>query len=162
MIYVLYDESTGNALSTGSIAPVTVLQGRAVYTLDVPYAHLSQYLWNAGTLVLELQGPPVRYVMSAGDFMRRVGLEREIVLNMLELDPSTPLQTRATLKTLNAWIQRVTQTGVDVRDPVSATGATIIGSLLHAAGTIPEGVPAFVEMLLTPLVGAPLPTEEAP
>lgn len=147
MIAVLYDTETSAAISIGSTVPDAVPEGRAVYTLDVPYQALNGYVWDETTCTLAARVVEIT-TLTAGDFMRRLGLARETYLHAVRMDASAPLATRAQLETLLQWLNRVATTGVDLDDPITATGVTIMAGVLDAGGQLDEGAEAFAAAML--------------
>lgn len=154
MIVVLYDTATKAAQSIGSQVPDTVPAGMSVYTLEVEYSTLNALDWDTATATLIARGPSLVYVMTVAQFKRRIGMDRLVLLNYLELNPATDLMVRAKIKTLREWLESVQGSGVDVRDEVTEFGASEMADVFLSQNALPEGKPAFVAALLAPMAEA--------
>ena len=138
----LYETATGRLLSVGT-APEVVPATMALAPLPEGATYAITHEWDAGARAWAVKGPPEVTVLSAGDFMRRLGFEREVALRMAMRDPATPLLLVARLDTLSAWLNRIVTTGVDLDDPVVANGTALMATVLHEKGLLPEGPEAF-------------------
>lgn len=145
----LYVVATGRLVSVGT-APEVVPDGMALAPLPVGATYGVSHDWDEGTAAWVVRAPDVSYTMSRGDWMARLGFERETALNMLRLNPASDLQTRATLATLESALLRRDE--VDVRHAETIAGANILADVLIAIGIeTTEGRAAFVAMMLAPV-----------
>lgn len=129
MIYVLYEIETGRAVSIGSTPIEYAREGYAVYESGAPYSDLSQYEWSTDTCTLETRvtvAPAAQRTMSASNFMRRLGFEREVALRSLLFVEAVDAQTKGAIATLSAWLDRVIGTEVNLDDPITVRGAGVI------------------------------------
>jgi hypothetical protein len=110
--------------------------------------------WDAGTrsYVLRATVEDARFKMTAGDFMRRLGFEREAYLHAVRLNPETPLALRAQLETLVLWLGRIVLSGVDLRDPLVPIGVAIMAQVLSAGDQLAEGVEAFTANMMAEVI----------
>ena len=143
----LYELATGRLVSVGT-APEVVPDGHAVASLPEGATYGVTHLWNESTRAWRLMPTPEVTRMTAGDFMRRLGFEREAYLHALRLNASAPLETRAQVETLLQWLNRIVVTGVDLDDPIVPLGVEIMTQVLTAGGRLPEGPDAFRATML--------------
>jgi hypothetical protein len=146
----VYDPATSVLLSVQSAAS-PVAPGLGVRALPPNGVAFVTHGWDEGTADwAPLPGTTVRYVLSRGDWMARVGAAHEIALRMAMLDPAMPLQLRAQLHYLDAELTR--RADVDVRHPNAAAGAAGIADALVSIGRLQQNArDDFVAMLLEPV-----------
>lgn len=143
----LYVVATGRLVSVGT-APEVVPDGMALAPLPEGATYGVSHDWDEGTAAWVEKAAPEITQMTAGDFMRRLGFEREVVLRMVMRDPTTPPLLAAQLDTLSAWLNRIVTTGVDLDDPLIPTGVELMAHVLAGAGHLPEGLDAFRASML--------------
>ncbi|GAB1345023.1 hypothetical protein MASR1M101_41500 [Gemmatimonas sp.] len=143
----LYDTTTRRLLSVGT-APAVVPEGMAIAPLPEGAVYGVTHVWQEQPPAWVTAPTPEVTQMTAGDFMRRLGFEREVVLRMVMRDPNTPPMLAAQLDTLSAWLNRIVTTGVDLNDPLVPTGVELMGQVLAGAGVLPEGMDAFRASML--------------
>lgn len=146
MVVGLYSIETGALLSVGT-APDPLPDGTATKPLPVGAVYGVTHQWNDEAPDWEAI-TPVATQMTAGDFMRRLGFEREVLLRMVMRDASTAPLLGAQLDTLSAWIVRIVTTGVDLNDPLVPQGVELMGQVLNGLGQLPEGMVAFRASML--------------
>jgi hypothetical protein len=120
-----------------------------------------EYAWNAeaaktgtGPFYTALPGAPTyppRTKMKTGNFMRRLGLQREAILHAVRRT-STDFNTIGLLEALTQWAAREPIT--DVTYQVTKDGVSGMADVLLAVGQLPEGKVEFTATMLA------LPTAE--
>jgi len=141
-MFAVYDLQTRALKSTGTVVadPLPDTLGVAgPFDVDAPYA------WNPDTLTLTTYVAPVRTSMKTGNFMRRLGIQREAVLHAIRRTSNDP-QVIGILEALTQWAAREPRT--DVTFEVTQIGVSNMAQILLAAGALPEGIDAFTAMML--------------
>lgn len=138
----LYDITTRRLRSVGT-APAVVPEGMALEPLPDGATYGVTHDWDEATATWTEKAAPEITWMTSGDFMRRLGFEREVVLRMVMRDPTTPPMLAAQLDTLSAWLNRIVTSGVDLNDPLVPVGVELMGQVLAGANQLPEGMDAF-------------------
>lgn len=142
----LYRIADGTLLSVASMMPDPLPEGTASLALPEGGTVGVTHVWQTDPPAWVVRQTPTTMRLTRGDFMRRLGFLREVTLNMVQMDPNTPAQTKATIEALKAWLVRVDF--VDVTDPITVQGVGIIGQILAGAGQLPEGQQAFADAML--------------
>lgn len=145
-MFGVYEIATGRLRSIGSSVGV-LPDGLASAPLPEGGTANVTHVWDEDTRAWV---PYVETItrMSAGDFMRRVGFEREVVLRAVMRDPATPITVAAQLDTLSEWLKRIVASGVDLDDPIVPMGVELMGGVLASVNQLPEGLDAFRASML--------------
>lgn len=148
--YGVYDLATGTLLSVGTVLADPMSPTLGVSPVPAGETYDVTVVWDVATRSWVPKPPDTTDDIGKGDFMRRLGFAREVVLRVVMLDPSQPIQLRAQLQTLDAWLSRAEI--VNVTDPITVSGVSLMAQVLDAAGDLPEGVAAFTNAMLAPVV----------
>jgi hypothetical protein len=148
-MYAVYDLQTKALRSTGTVVADPLPDGLGVAG---PFDVVAPFAWDAETLTLSSFVQPARTSMKTGNFMRRLGLQREAVLHAVRRNPATPSDTVGVLEALTQWAAREPRT--DVTFDVTQQGVGVMAQVLQSVGQLAEGVEAFTAMMLA------LPTPE--
>lgn len=155
--YVLYQTADGTALAF-CIQQPPVGPGEALYTVPDGAILNVTHIWDPALRAVIPRPPVYTNDIGKGDFMRRLGFSREVALRVVMLDNATPLVQRAQLQTLDAWLARVEV--VSVVDPITVSGVGLMANTLDAMGELPEGVQAFSDAMLAPVLVEAAPVQD--
>lgn len=144
--YAIYETATGALRSTGTVVAEELPVGLAMNTYaDAPDQTVLQ--WDAVALDYVTRPPAQRFILSPLEFTRRFTLTENAALNMVRLNPDTPLQTKAQLETLRDYLVRATN--IDLLDGDTIAGASVAVDVLVSLGLVTDK-PVRLTAILAP------------
>lgn len=148
--YILSHKTTGAMVSQGTVVGEGATDAYDVHEFETPPDFAAQ-MWDAATRTLIPRPPAVRHYCSQVEFAKRIGLTTMTAVNMIRMDPATPLQLRAQLETLRQVMQDASRIELDDADTIA--GAQLVASLAASAGLItntPEAIATEAARILAP------------
>jgi hypothetical protein len=149
-IYLVLNDATGEIVSQGSSIADPLPEGLVALIVD-PAPDWSAVQWDAPLRTLVPRPAATRPWCSQVEFTKRIGMATMTAVNMIRMDPATPLQLRAQLETLRQVMQDATRIELDDGDTIA--GVQLVAALAASAGIIantPEAIATEAARILAP------------